>query len=424
MNSIHFDFLPENLFWQQDATKKDFYLYFELQGAEASQSAARVPLNLSLVIDRSGSMSGEKIEFAKKAAQFVVNNLSKRDAISIVQYDDEVEIVSPSAHVSDKKSLSRKIDSITARSTTNLSGGLLAGYTQTGTTKADGVVNRVLLLSDGLANQGVTDPNLLQQLVMEKFRNQGLAVSTFGVGADFDEKLMTSLSEYGGGNYYFIDSPDKIPSIFAKELEGLLAVVAQNTMLELKFPEGFRCVEIMGYPADVSENSAHVRFNDVYSMERKAILVKFSVDEAPAEDFRFSAKLSYNNALEAFKQVAEQKLIHVGIAKDQQQLESGAVKKVAEQTTLFIASQMLEKAVRLNEAENYEGARGVLENAKQLVTQQLQLMPGSGELTKLLESINQLLAAQVNYEIMKNEERSMLRKTMRLASYDTIRKRD
>ena len=102
-------------------------------------------------------------------------------------------------------------------------------------TKQEKYVNRALLLSDGLANQGITDEEKLQQIVQKKFREQGIGLSTFGVGSDFNELLMTNLSEYGGANYYFIDSPEKIPEIFAKELEGLLSVVAQSTKLSVKF---------------------------------------------------------------------------------------------------------------------------------------------------------------------------------------------
>jgi len=423
MNSIHFDFLPENHFWLQGTNKEDFYLYFELRGIEAPESATRIPLNLSLVIDRSGSMQGEKIEFAKKAANFVVNNLGERDTVSVVQYDNEVDIVSPAGNVKNKTSLFSKIESITARNMTNLSAGMISGYSQLEIKKVPGVVNRVLLLSDGLANEGVTDPALLQRMVQEKFRNEGLAISTFGVGADFDEKLMTSLSEYGGGNYYFIDSPDKIPSIFAKELEGLLAVVAQNTILELEFPEGFSCKEILGYSGTYSNNSAQVHFNDVFSNERKAILIKFRAEQAPTTDFHFSAKLSYYNPTESFKNVAEQRVVRIGITQDKQQLEGSVETKVAEQTTLFTASQLLEKVATYNELKDYNKAWNTIISAKQLVDFQLLALPGSEELSLLLEKIKQLLAAQKDIENMQKVERLKLSKALRYASYGSQKKR-
>ena len=108
MSSVQSTFVAENQFWLSNSPKQNFYLYLELQGGEAPAAANRVPLNLSLVIDRSGSMQGDKIAYAKKAAEFVVDNLSVEDRVSIVQYDDVVEVLSSSAPVENKADLRRR----------------------------------------------------------------------------------------------------------------------------------------------------------------------------------------------------------------------------------------------------------------------------------------------------------------------------
>jgi Ca-activated chloride channel family protein len=100
-----------------------------------------------------------------------------------------------------------------------------------------------LLLSDGLANVGITEPAQLKEIARRQFQENRIGLSSFGVVADFNEELMMQLSEYGGANYYFIETPDQIPQIFAKELQGLLSVVAQNTNLEIEFPSEFLKVE-------------------------------------------------------------------------------------------------------------------------------------------------------------------------------------
>jgi Ca-activated chloride channel family protein len=194
-------FQTENRYWLSDGPKQEFYVYFELSGAKiTAEEKKRVPLNISLVLDRSGSMAGDKIAFVKKAAQFVIDNLADGDFLSVVQYDNQIDVVCPSARVQDKTELKRAVEEITSRGMTNLSGGMLSGYEQVSSTKQDKFVNRVLLLSDGLANQGITQPEQLQELTRQKFRDEGIALSTFGVGGDFNEVLMANLSEYGGAN--------------------------------------------------------------------------------------------------------------------------------------------------------------------------------------------------------------------------------
>jgi Ca-activated chloride channel family protein len=423
MNSIQSNFLPENHCWLQGTPKQHFYLYLEIEGQTAPSSNQRIPLNLSLVMDRSGSMVGEKIDFAKKAACFVIKNLGPRDCASVVQYDDVVEVVSPSARVSDKETLLQRIESISARNMTNLSGGMLAGYEQLALTKAEGMVNRVLLLSDGLANQGITQPEQLQQIAQDKFRELGLALSTFGVGADFDEKLMTNLSEYGGGNYYFIDSPDKIPAIFAKELEGLLAVVAQQVTLELDLPADFQCEQVFGYPAEIQGQSVRIRFNDVFSNEKKAVLVKLNARQAPAADFRFLNRLSYTDVLGGPRSVQQQQEIRVRVVADSREAEDGVVKMVSEQTTLFTANNLLEMAARLNESRQFEQAMELFGRAKQLVELQLKSSPNNEELRRLLSRILEMESQQVVYSDMSEMEQKIHVKSMREVAYLSSKKR-
>ncbi len=236
MKIIDFKSYLDNPLYLKGSEKKELYIYIDAKAALVKKDSERVPLNIALVIDRSGSMAGEKLEYVKKATDFVINNLNKNDYLSIVQYDNKVDVVSETQAVTNKKGLHEKVAKIKAGGMTNLSGGMLEGYTQVGVSKKERYVNRVLLLSDGLANEGITDPEKLRSIAQKRFREQGIGLSSFGVGADFNELLMTNLAEYGGANYYFIDMPDRIPEIFAKELEGLLSVVAQNAKLKITFP--------------------------------------------------------------------------------------------------------------------------------------------------------------------------------------------
>ncbi len=180
------------------------YLVLTAQAGTINTDVQRSPLNISLVIDRSGSMESEgKLDFVKQACQTVVQNLGNNDQVSVVSYDSYVNVVSKSGKVTDKDQLIRQIGGLSSGGSTNLSGGMLEGYAQTKTTLAAEQVNRVLLLSDGLANQGITDPGELNKIAQTQFEEHGIGLSTFGVGLDFNEDLMTSLAESGTGNYYF-----------------------------------------------------------------------------------------------------------------------------------------------------------------------------------------------------------------------------
>lgn len=201
----------DNNFWIKD--KKDVYLYLDLQALKIEVTQKRPPMNIAIVLDRSGSMGGDKMRFAIEACKFIVDNLTEEDIVSIIDYDDKVELVSAAGNVKNKDSLKNLINKITPRGSTNLSGGLQEGYSQAKSVYDKNKINRVLLITDGLANAGITDSTLLAQIVKNKNLEEGITVSTFGVGAGFNERLLTSLAENGNGNYYFIDKAENIKTI-------------------------------------------------------------------------------------------------------------------------------------------------------------------------------------------------------------------
>lgn len=425
MNSIQPSFIPENTYWLTGQVPNAFYLYVELNGVEATKSSSRVPLNLSLVIDRSGSMGGEKIEFAKQAAKFVVDNLNSDDKLSIVQYDNVVDVVAPSGNVLNKTDLHRRINQIEARNTTNLSGGLLQGYQEVTQTKQQGQVNRVLLLSDGLANEGITDPEQLNQLAQNKFREEGIALSTFGVGADFNELLMTSLSEFGGANYYFIETPDKIPAIFARELQGLLAIVAQNAVAEITVPEHlFACTKVFGYPAQILGNRIRIPFNDFFSKEKKAVLIQLKPLAAPDADFQFGFSLNYTNAIGVLNQVEVRSAITIPLSTDPELVASSINTSVREQILLFTLNALYEEAINLMETRHKEDARQRLTEILAEIDTYLKAHEASWEIQRLRAQIEQFLNQVDLFEEMSMERKSVHLKISRNAMYSMEKKRD
>ncbi|CAM3982328.1 VWA domain-containing protein [Cohnella lubricantis] len=254
------------------------YLLVEAHGVGGPADAEkRAPINLSLVLDRSGSMSGEPLMYSKKACRFVADQMNVDDLLSLVVFDDQVETVLPPSKVTHKDLMKQRIDSIDARGTTNLSGGLIEGVQLVRSHKAEGLVNRVILLSDGHANKGITDRAKLFAIAKE-YRSSGVGISAMGVGDGFDEELMEGIAEYGGGNFHYIEKADDIPAILGRELEGLLSVTAQNVKLIVRPFDGAQVTAIYGYPAEERESGGSaIAIGDLYQNEVKSILVELTL---------------------------------------------------------------------------------------------------------------------------------------------------
>lgn len=166
-------------------------------------------LNIGLVIDRSGSMSGQKIEYVRQAACYAVQQLLPTDRVSVIIYDDQIETLVPSTLAVDKAGITRKIQRIHSRNMTALHAGWERGGSEVTQHLNPEHLNRVILLSDGLANVGETNPDAIASHV-RRLAQRGVSTTTMGVGNDYDEKLLEAMANSGDGNYYYIESPQQL----------------------------------------------------------------------------------------------------------------------------------------------------------------------------------------------------------------------
>ncbi|VAW51133.1 hypothetical protein MNBD_GAMMA06-1820 [hydrothermal vent metagenome] len=243
-----------------------------------SKNMKRTPLNLSVVLDKSSSMNeDDKFAYTKKATEFLIDNLTPQDYLSVVTYDSDIEIIIPAAPVSFKKFMKHHLAKVEPDGMTNLSGGLFEGYTQVKKNINSNRINRILLLSDGKANQGITDNEQLISYT-KKYAEEGIAVSAIGVGKRFNEELMMAIAETSNGNYYYIKNPENIPEIFIQELSGLLNVAAQNARINLTLKEGVYIKDSFGHPyTKISQNKYQFRLGDISYGDRGIILIELDV---------------------------------------------------------------------------------------------------------------------------------------------------
>ncbi|MFW5708702.1 MAG: VWA domain-containing protein [Chloroflexota bacterium] len=258
------------------------YLMARFSTGPAPNHQSRRPLNLGLVIDRSGSMAGQKLSYTIQAAQFLVQNLSNADILSIVLYNDHIETLLTPEHVTRKDAINQQIATIKASGTTNLSSGWLEGCKLVDQNRSAGFLNRVILMSDGLANRGVTDPAQLILMAQQK-RQKGVSTTTMGLGTDFNEDLLMDMANAGGGAFYFIESPEVTPTIFQEELQGLLNVVGQNLSVSVRPARGVTVDDqLNAYPMNHDDAFMTFRMGDIFAEEIKALVLEIGVPAQPS----------------------------------------------------------------------------------------------------------------------------------------------
>ncbi len=254
------------------------FLVVRLEAPSAARRANRLPVNVALVLDRSGSMGGPKIRLAKEAVERALASLDPQDRFSAVFYDDRIDVVVPSTHATGTaRSAAREaLRAVDARGSTNLFEGWLRGCEQVALHVGGDAVSRTLLLTDGLANVGVTDRFELETHAAE-LRRRGVATSTFGVGHDFDEALLEAMATAGGGHFYYIQDARQIADFMTSELGEALEVVARDARLEIRVPHGTQ-LEALGFERveRLASDAWAVELGDLVARQEREVVLRLS----------------------------------------------------------------------------------------------------------------------------------------------------
>jgi Ca-activated chloride channel homolog len=254
------------------------FVLVELTAPETPREPGRrrAPVNLAFVLDRSGSMQGQKLSLAKRAVDESVVRLRDDDRFGVVVYDDQIEVLHPGgpATADARRRSAEALASVDARGSTNLGDGWLRGCEQVAASLAAEGVNRSLLLTDGLANVGMTDADELTRHAAE-LRSRGVQTSTFGVGEDFDEHLLQAMADAGGGHFYFIASAAQIADHVTSEVGEALDVVAHDVIVDVTAPEGVRVDSVSPFPCAARGTRTTIRLGDLVSGQRVRVVLRF-----------------------------------------------------------------------------------------------------------------------------------------------------
>jgi Ca-activated chloride channel homolog len=289
-------------------TEDQVSVLIELTAPPATQEDGngpqRPPSTLEVVLDRSGSMSGPRIDGAKLALQRLIDRLDPTDNFGLVAFDDRVEIVVPAGPLTDKPSAKAAIGGLDARGTTDLSGGYLRGL-QEARRVAGGSGATVLLVSDGHANAGVTEPSQLEGIAADA-RGRGITTSSLGFGLGYDERIMSALARGGAGNELFAEEPDTAVGLIAGEVDGLLAQTAQAASLLVRPTATVRAVQVVNeLPVTATADGVVAELGSFYADEVRKIVIVLDVPGIAALGLTQVATLEFTYVEVAARELGE-----------------------------------------------------------------------------------------------------------------------
>jgi Ca-activated chloride channel family protein len=282
------------------------YIRVLLTGFKLEDECRRAPVNVAVVIDKSGSMSGQKIARAKEAAITAIDRLNPNDIVSVVTYDTKVRVIVPATKVSDKHYIFNKIQCISAGGSTALYAGVAKGGQEIRKFLDENRVNRLILLSDGLANVGPQTPHALGDLGKRLIRD-GISVSTIGLGLGYNEDLMTELAYKSDGSHYFVENSNDLCRIFEQEFGKAMTAVAQQIEIEIHCEPGIRPVRILGREGHIDGQKVKLMVNQLYSEYQKYAILEVEVQPFKHGAYKKIATVdvSYHNLKTQKKDVLE-----------------------------------------------------------------------------------------------------------------------
>ncbi len=346
------------------------YLRVALGGCRPPPQSTRNPVNVAIVIDRSGSMQGLRIAQAREAAIMAVYRLNAEDTASVVVFDQRVDVLVPAQRVADHGYFRNRIQQVNAGGSTAIYDGVMKGRDEVLKFRDARRLNRVVLLSDGQANVGPSRPEEFSRLGAALLA-QGISVSTIGLGLGYNEDLMLQLARSSDGNHAFASEPADLVNIFNREFNDVLASCAQTVSIDIELRPGVRPLKALSRDGTIEGSKAQFRLNQVYASTEHYVLLEVEVDPSvavagAAEQELGAVKVAYT-AGQGGAQLTLAAAIRGRFTASDAEVKAGADAKVAEAVLEQVVLERNRLAVTLRDQGRYEEAQGLLkQNAQQI----------------------------------------------------------
>ena len=251
------------------------------------------PVNLALVIDKSGSMADvDKMSRVKSALLTLVSQLRDTDMLSIVVFDTEAQVLLPAQRLGDRRTVRRLIGEIEPDGSTNMHAGLMLGYREARKNYRKDATNRVILLTDGIANQGVIAPEKIARDSL-RFNDEGIDLSTIGVGLDLNKDLLRQLAKSGRGLFHFVEDAQDIEKVFVAELQSLVSPVASEPNVEIDYDSDLELAQLYGYEPRLRDNGATLKLDNMNHGLTQVILLRFRLAENASPSSRLPVRVRF-----------------------------------------------------------------------------------------------------------------------------------
>jgi Ca-activated chloride channel family protein len=410
--TLHLNLVPDREVLLKGAPQ-EVVVKIDLSAVADRQKHRRTPLNLAVVLDKSGSMTGAKLEKTKQAALQLVDRLTPNDVFTLVIFSDEARVLVPAQKVEDKEALKEKIESIEAGGSTALYAGVSAGARQLQEYFSLKRINRVILLSDGLANVGPSSPRDLRRLGRE-LAESGVSVTTIGVGDDYNEDLMAGLAEASDANYYYVQDTEKLPEIFAKELGEMLTVAAREVRIEITCPDGVQPIGFIGRSEKFENQRASVNLSQFTLGQGRYLFMRCRVTRPEPEVAR--VKVSYADELDNGSEQSTSGVVKIRYTDEPAVADRSVNAAVNAEKALVLTAVAKDEAIAQADAGNYQQAAQTLAAQRGILSAVYANAPGTvqaqirAETNNLLDFDNQLVNGRYD---------GASRKSLQSQSYNT-----
>ncbi|MEM6280053.1 MAG: VWA domain-containing protein [Verrucomicrobiota bacterium] len=359
----------------------------------------RMPLNLAIVLDRSGSMSGGKLEQAKQAAEMLVDQLGPKDVLSLVLYESEVEVVLHAGKVGKRQpEIKRLIRRIQTGGSTALYGGVQRGGKELGEYFSKERINRVILLSDGIANVGPSSNREIAKLGSQ-LAKKGMSVTTIGLGEDYNETLMTALAEASDANYYYVADVETLPDVFRNELGELKSLVARDIQIRIKCPKGVRPIRFLGRPDELKSQTSEFSFGTLAGGQTREIYLECVVSPEVQGDLTEIAVVTadFEDLAKGETVSTQEKTVVVGYTADEELAKKSVNRAIEAEAVIYANAVETERTIAYADAGDIEASRQNIIKQKESLNAVMAQAPAA-QRTLLEEEISELEATEKDLE--------------------------